>query len=85
MYFPCVEINEVTKLLGIYRDDEGEFSRIGVVKGRNQHRRVDKRSYDLIDYECIDDMDFWVVKEEPQEELDYDQLETMLDDQDEEP
>ncbi|GJX89931.1 NAC domain-containing protein 67-like protein [Tanacetum coccineum] len=46
---------------------------------------VDKRSYDLIDYECIDDMDFWVVEEEPQEELDYDQLETMLDDQDEEP
>ncbi|GJV05078.1 hypothetical protein Tco_1338647 [Tanacetum coccineum] len=45
---------------------------------------VDKRSYDLIDYECIDDMDFWVVEEEPQQELDYDQLETMLDEQDEE-
>ena len=46
---------------------------------------VDKRSYDPIDYECIDNTDFWVVEEEPLGELDYDQLETMLDDQDEEP
>ena len=39
---------------------------------------VDKRSYDPIDYECIDDNDFWVVEEEAQGELDYDQLESML-------
>ncbi|GKC15061.1 hypothetical protein Tco_1011843 [Tanacetum coccineum] len=132
-YFPGDECIEVTKLLGIYRDGEGEFSRISTVKGRSQHRpdewwrlfagkypkiqefaikilgwihkrdsndicicsntqlavknrlKVDKRSYDPIDYECIDDTDFWVVEEQPQRELDYDQLETMLDDQDEEP
>lgn len=155
-YFPGDECIEITKLLGIYRDGEGDFSRISAVKGRNQHRpdewwrlfggkypkiqelaikilsqtasssgcernwsvferihtkrrnrlehkrlndlvyvhynlrlqnrlNVDKRSYDPIDYECIDDTDFWVVEEEPQGDLDYDQLETGLDDQDEEP
>ncbi|GJW99470.1 hypothetical protein Tco_0183384 [Tanacetum coccineum] len=53
---------------------------------RLQNRlKVDKRSYDPIDYECIDDKDFWVVEKEPQGELDYDELETMLDDEDEEP
>nr|GEW12786.1 hypothetical protein [Tanacetum cinerariifolium] len=155
-YFPSDEIFEVTKFLGIYRDSEGEFSRISAVKGRSQHRsdewwrlfagkypkiqefdikilsqtasslgcernwsvferihtkkrnrlehkrlndlvyvhynlrlqnrlKVDKRSYDPIDYECIDDTDFWVVEEEPQGKLGYDQLKSMLGDQDEEP
>ncbi|GJX99906.1 hypothetical protein Tco_0356925 [Tanacetum coccineum] len=59
------------------------FERIHM-KMRNR-LKVDKRSYDLIDYECIDDKDFWVVEKEPQGELDYDELETMLDDEDEEP
>ncbi|GJV71333.1 hypothetical protein Tco_1491328 [Tanacetum coccineum] len=38
----------------------------------------DKRSYDPVDYECIDETDFWVVEEEAQGELDYDQLENMV-------
>ncbi|KAI3739338.1 hypothetical protein L2E82_29741 [Cichorium intybus] len=43
--------------------------------------KVDKRSYDPIDYECIDNTDFWVVEEEPEGELGYNDLENMLDDQ----
>ncbi|GKB41698.1 hypothetical protein Tco_0886640 [Tanacetum coccineum] len=46
---------------------------------RLQHRlHVDKSSYDPVDYECIDETDFWVVEEEAQGELDYDQLENMF-------
>ncbi|GJZ86138.1 hypothetical protein Tco_0657748 [Tanacetum coccineum] len=46
---------------------------------RLQHRlHFDKRSYDPVDYECIDETDFWVVEEEAQGELDYDQLENMV-------
>ncbi|GKA45057.1 hypothetical protein Tco_0737853 [Tanacetum coccineum] len=46
---------------------------------RLQHRlHVDKSSYDPVDYECIDETDFWVVEEEAQRELDYDQLENMF-------
>nr|GEY04906.1 hypothetical protein [Tanacetum cinerariifolium] len=46
---------------------------------RLQHRlHLDKRSYDPVDYECIDETDFWVVEEEAQGELDYDQLKNML-------
>ncbi|KAL3504074.1 hypothetical protein ACH5RR_033915 [Cinchona calisaya] len=37
-----------------------------------------KRSYDPIDYESIDKTEFWMVEEEPNEELDYDQLEAEL-------
>nr|GFA69506.1 reverse transcriptase domain-containing protein [Tanacetum cinerariifolium] len=39
---------------------------------------LDKRSYDLVDYKCIDETNFWVVEEEVQGELDYDQLQNML-------
>nr|GEX21735.1 hypothetical protein [Tanacetum cinerariifolium] len=39
---------------------------------------LDKRSYDPVDYECIDETDFWMVEEVAQGELDYDQLENML-------
>lgn len=53
---------------------------------RLQNRlKVDKRSYDPIDYECIDKTDFWVVEEEPEGELDYNDVENMLDDQEHEP
>ncbi|GJX89930.1 hypothetical protein Tco_0343256 [Tanacetum coccineum] len=100
MYFPCVEIIEVTKLLGIYRDDEGEFSRIGVVKGRNQHHdwwrqfvekypKMQEFSSLIVEILLMTlvyvTTTYTMVEEEPQGELDYDQLETMLDDQDEEP
>ncbi|KAL3523232.1 hypothetical protein ACH5RR_016066 [Cinchona calisaya] len=37
-----------------------------------------KRSYDPIDYESIDKTEFWVVEEEPNGELDYDELEAKL-------
>ncbi|KAL4592745.1 hypothetical protein LXL04_005749 [Taraxacum kok-saghyz] len=53
---------------------------------RLQNRlKVDKRSYDPIDYECIDKTDFWVVEEEPEGELDYNDIENMLDEQEQEP
>ncbi|KAG6527951.1 hypothetical protein ZIOFF_010086 [Zingiber officinale] len=38
-----------------------------------------KRSYDLVDYESIDKIDFWVVEETTIGELDYDELEEELD------
>ncbi|KAL1566009.1 hypothetical protein AAHA92_01667 [Salvia divinorum] len=40
-----------------------------------------KRSYDPIDYECIDKVEFWVIDENPEEELDYEELEEMLDEE----
>ncbi|KAL3518575.1 hypothetical protein ACH5RR_021164 [Cinchona calisaya] len=44
-----------------------------------QHRtNHQKRSYDPIDYESIDKKEFWVVEEEPNGELDYDELEAKL-------
>ncbi|KAL4568318.1 hypothetical protein LXL04_023927 [Taraxacum kok-saghyz] len=53
---------------------------------RLQNRlKVDKRSYDPIDYECIDKTDFWVVEEEPEGELDYNDIENMFDEQEQEP
>ncbi|XP_052626826.1 uncharacterized protein LOC111876822 [Lactuca sativa] len=53
---------------------------------RLQNRlKVDKRSYDPIDYECIDKTEFWVVEEESNGELDYNDLENMLDEQEYEP
>ncbi|XP_039145602.1 uncharacterized protein LOC120282824 [Dioscorea cayenensis subsp. rotundata] len=39
------------------------------------------RSCDPIDYECIDKTEFWVVEEEPEGELDYDELESMVEEQ----
>ena len=47
--------------------------------------KVNKRSYDPIDYECIDKTDFWVVEEEPEGELDYNELENMVDEEEHEP
>nr|XP_043613722.1 uncharacterized protein LOC122585659 [Erigeron canadensis] len=47
---------------------------------RLQNRLKDsKRSYDPVDYECIDDADFWVVKEEPEGELNTEDIDNMLD------
>lgn len=33
-----------------------------------------KRSYDPIDYECIDKSDFWIIEEKEPPELDYEEL-----------
>ncbi|XP_023754683.3 uncharacterized protein LOC111903128 [Lactuca sativa] len=52
---------------------------------RRQNRlKVDMRSYDPVDYENIDKKGFWVVEEEQEGELNYDDLETMLDEQEHE-
>ena len=37
-----------------------------------------KRPYDPIDIDCIEKIDFWVVEDESQNELDYDELEEMF-------
>ncbi|XP_052624907.1 uncharacterized protein LOC111917478 [Lactuca sativa] len=53
---------------------------------RLQNRlKVDMRSYDPVDYENIDKTGFWVVEEEREGELNYDDLENMLDEQEHEP
>ncbi|KAL7611343.1 hypothetical protein Lser_V15G12631 [Lactuca serriola] len=52
---------------------------------RLQNRlKVDMRSYDPVDYENIDKTGFWVVEEEREGELNYDDLENMLDEQEHE-
>ncbi|XP_039131369.1 uncharacterized protein LOC120267759 isoform X2 [Dioscorea cayenensis subsp. rotundata] len=49
---------------------------------RLQHRLASKKSlYDPIDYECIDKTEFWVVEEEVEGELAFDELESMLEEQ----
>ncbi|XP_071935227.1 uncharacterized protein [Coffea arabica] len=40
-----------------------------------------KRSYDSVDYETIDKVEFWVVDEEQEGELDYDELEEMIEEE----
>ena len=40
-----------------------------------------KRQYDPIDYECIDKVEFWVIDENANEKLDYEELEEMLDEE----
>ncbi|XP_052177547.1 uncharacterized protein LOC127791603 [Diospyros lotus] len=46
---------------------------------RLQNRsKVDKRSYDPVDYESIDKTEFWILEEEEEGELDIDELEGMI-------
>ncbi|XP_071933926.1 uncharacterized protein [Coffea arabica] len=40
-----------------------------------------KRSYDPLDYEAIDKVEFWIVDEEQEGELDYDELEEMIEEE----
>nr|GEY65352.1 hypothetical protein [Tanacetum cinerariifolium] len=63
-------IHYLNKAIGMFQDSKGNFGTISAVQGRTKHRPVD--------YECIDETDFWVVEEVAQGELDYDQLENML-------
>ena len=37
-----------------------------------------KRPYDPIDIDCIEKIDFWVVEDDPQSDLDYDELQEIL-------
>ncbi|XP_012844773.1 PREDICTED: uncharacterized protein LOC105964816 [Erythranthe guttata] len=39
---------------------------------------VSKRSYDPVDYESIEKTEFWIVENEEEGELDYDELENMV-------
>ncbi|KAI3792267.1 hypothetical protein L2E82_06142 [Cichorium intybus] len=49
---------------------------------RLQNRLKDnKRSYDPVDYESIDNIDFWVVDEIPEGELNYNDLENMIEEE----
>lgn len=43
--------------------------------------RLIKRSYDPNDYECTDNMDFWVVEEKMGGELNYNDFKNMFDKQ----
>jgi len=37
-----------------------------------------ERPYDPIDIDCIERIDFWVVEDKPQSELDYEEFEVTL-------
>ena len=37
-----------------------------------------KKSYDPIDYECIDETEFWIIYENELEELDFEKLDNLL-------
>ncbi|XP_071922831.1 uncharacterized protein [Coffea arabica] len=54
-------------------------------KKRNklEHQRFSykKRSYDSVDYETIDKVEFWIVDEEQEGEFDYDELEEMTEEE----
>ncbi|XP_047943142.1 uncharacterized protein LOC125189978 [Salvia hispanica] len=45
------------------------------------HLGSKKRLYDPIDYECIDKVEFWVTDENPNEELVYEELEEILEEE----
>ncbi|KAL4567669.1 hypothetical protein LXL04_023261 [Taraxacum kok-saghyz] len=47
--------------------------------------KIDKKAFDPIDYENIDKTDFWVIQEEPEGDLDYNELENMFQEQEHEP
>ncbi|XP_052622528.1 uncharacterized protein LOC111921122 [Lactuca sativa] len=93
------DVLNITLNLSRFRDAEGTFGRSSVVASRNLTRpdewwklfaeifrlKVDMRSYDPVDYENIDKTEFWVVEEEREGELNYDDLENMLDEQEHEP
>ncbi|XP_071922743.1 uncharacterized protein [Coffea arabica] len=60
------------------------FERIHTKKrNRLEHQRLSykKRSYDPVDYETIDKVEFWVIDEEQEGELDYDELEEMIEEE----
>lgn len=44
----------------------------------SQRMMSKKRSFDPIDYESIEDNEFWVMEEDDSPLLDYDELEKML-------
>ncbi|KAL0352277.1 UNVERIFIED_CONTAM: hypothetical protein Scaly_1616400 [Sesamum calycinum] len=49
---------------------------------RLQNRvKYSKRPYDPVDYECIDKSEFWIVEETPEGELDYDEMEELLEEE----
>ena len=37
-----------------------------------------KKSYDFIDYACIDETEFWIINEDELEELDLEEMENLL-------
>ena len=37
-----------------------------------------KKSYDLIDYECIDETEFWIIDENVSGELGFEELDNIL-------
>ncbi|KAL4560709.1 hypothetical protein LXL04_032862 [Taraxacum kok-saghyz] len=47
--------------------------------------KIDKKAFDPINYENIDKTDFWVIQEEPEGDIDYNELENMLQEQEHEP
>ncbi|XP_027181907.1 uncharacterized protein LOC113780291 [Coffea eugenioides] len=52
-----------------------------VVNGIKELLSYKKRSYDPVDYETIDKVEFWIVDEEQEGELDYDELEEMTEEE----
>ncbi|KAL0404286.1 UNVERIFIED_CONTAM: hypothetical protein Sradi_2069400 [Sesamum radiatum] len=49
---------------------------------RLQNRvKYSKRPYDPVDYECIDKSEFWIVEKIPEGELDYDEMEELLEEE----
>ena len=42
------------------------------------YKKKKKKSYDPIDYECIDEIEFWIIDENGSEELDFEELENLL-------
>ncbi|XP_065863917.1 uncharacterized protein [Euphorbia lathyris] len=42
---------------------------------------IGKKMFDLVDYESIDETEFWIIEDENEGELDMDNLENMLEEE----
>ncbi|KAL0315428.1 UNVERIFIED_CONTAM: hypothetical protein Sradi_5421000 [Sesamum radiatum] len=72
--------NKAYNEISLYRDKQKSFARpTAMTIARST--RPEQRPYDPVDYECIDKSEFWIVEETPEGELDYDEMEELLEEE----
>ncbi|KAK4381925.1 hypothetical protein Sango_2919600 [Sesamum angolense] len=77
--------NKAYNEISLYRDGQKSFARptaMTIARSTRLNRvKYSKRPYDPFDYECIDKSEFWIVEETPECELDYDEMEELLEEE----
>ncbi|XP_057444664.1 uncharacterized protein LOC130736909 [Lotus japonicus] len=80
----CASLPKALLEMNVYREREGSFSRASALQAASQIQpgkylsklsELKKRTYDPVDYECINNVDFWVVEEEAPPEFDDNEAE----------